>query len=802
MDTVTQSWDGYDDLGRLVAPGEYRIIALTRGELTATYEQCFYNPGTPPWPTADGTGAWGADHTPPTAVTASGDGVVIGWAGVEGGSGLIGVGPDGRKRWGQPQGGRLLAAAGDEVYFILDDSWSGKHGLGRLDAHSGRLKAWTVDGRQELPVDLQQRIGASASQVVGLAALGDRLLVACQDGLIAELDAATLTMVRSMRQPGVSAIVCESADAAVALVSGQLRRLDFAAALATPIPVAGLGCGQALARAGGGSLVVADRGPDRQLKVVSPSGQLLRTIGRQGGRARQGLIDPATLGEVSAVAVDAQGDLWAVECSELPRRVSVWRNEGGLVREYIGNAAYAASGTYLHDQDPTLAYAGAVEMRRDGVMRTWSATQLLWNPDALLGQRFPISGGLATPQRFTSSASGTAHEYLSCRSDWGDAGFTVYMQRPGGWRPVAAICLVGQISGAIEQGKVVQEPHGEFAGLDAFDGVFWNDLNGDGIAQRDECAIVPSARRAGGLGRSGQAPLALANGWGSRMGGDLAIYADGVVVYRPLSFGGDGAPRYGPMGMQHLAVDDRGDLVPVDDERTLLILSSTGYGAESYVRALEYGTWRELWRYPSHSHGVHGSHQAAMPSPGSIIGALKILGVAHLEQGGSVFAIRGNLGQDFLMTSDGLYVGELFHDCRVPSPSLPADEPALSGKRIDDQSEGGEPFNGWFGRQSDGVVRLCTGIPRQAAMVAQVHGLESIRRSPAGSMTVDLAALVECDRQHAERAVAQAPRKRMTIHRLAAAPHAFADTGDWSSLAPRDHRPRGRRRARPRGPGP
>ncbi|MGB2820665.1 MAG: hypothetical protein WBF17_06760, partial [Phycisphaerae bacterium] len=53
---VEVKWDCLDDNGRLVAPGAYRTVGLTHEGLAAEYEMCFYNPGTPPWQTADGSG--------------------------------------------------------------------------------------------------------------------------------------------------------------------------------------------------------------------------------------------------------------------------------------------------------------------------------------------------------------------------------------------------------------------------------------------------------------------------------------------------------------------------------------------------------------------------------------------------------------------------------------------------------------------------------------------------------------------------------------------------------------------------
>jgi biopolymer transport protein ExbD len=36
--------------------------------------------------------------------------MVVAWGFAEGGSGIIGVGPDGLKKWGEKRGGRLIAA--------------------------------------------------------------------------------------------------------------------------------------------------------------------------------------------------------------------------------------------------------------------------------------------------------------------------------------------------------------------------------------------------------------------------------------------------------------------------------------------------------------------------------------------------------------------------------------------------------------------------------------------------------------------------------------------------------------------
>ena len=75
-------WDGTDDLGRdidaanhglynipaqFVEPGTYRARGLWRKEIEASYEFSVYTSGNPPWSTPDHTGAWLANHSPPSA---------------------------------------------------------------------------------------------------------------------------------------------------------------------------------------------------------------------------------------------------------------------------------------------------------------------------------------------------------------------------------------------------------------------------------------------------------------------------------------------------------------------------------------------------------------------------------------------------------------------------------------------------------------------------------------------------------------------------------------------------------------
>lgn len=101
--TVTESWDGKDETGQYVQPGEYRWTAITRPPLKLTYEYTVNNSGQPAWwapKPGKGGGGWLSDHGVPHEVCAVGDVIFIGAGGGENAHDLIAVDYDGNKLWG------------------------------------------------------------------------------------------------------------------------------------------------------------------------------------------------------------------------------------------------------------------------------------------------------------------------------------------------------------------------------------------------------------------------------------------------------------------------------------------------------------------------------------------------------------------------------------------------------------------------------------------------------------------------------------------------------------------------------
>jgi hypothetical protein len=817
--TVEVLWDCLDDAGKAVQPGNYKVRGLVRGAISAEYDMCYYNPGNPAWKTKDGKGAWGADHHPPRAVLSSGDIVVVTWIFAEGGYGIIGLGPDGEKIWSQYRGAECSAADSEYVYAYQSVHW---HSAGmrsdflcRYSLKDGSEKPFVLDGK-ERPFDLslkdvlgkiyddvsskKKALDAAEGEqesgaITGMAAKNGTLVLALSCDKIAVLEAATAKLVKTIDVKKPSALAFDQQGQLFALLDGIVNRIDLAKGTVTAIATLDVEKATCITFDNTGNLLVADTGKDSQVKAFDPStgsgqaSKLVYTCGKKGGRPIRGIFDEQAMSQIGGVAVDAKGNVWVTESWDYPRRVSVWGKDGKLVRDYIGNTGYSGAGTYLHDQDTSLAYYGPVEMRIDRKTRSYKVTKILWVPDESKGERFIIPGGQsnASPLRFRKEVSGVQKEYMYHRAEGGP--HVIFMEFPDGWRPVAAVCVIGHLLNLMDYHHIPKTmPSGEWEGLDPADGCFWNDANSDGIPQRSECVIVPAAKKSQ-LGKSCTPDLALRlnNGWGGRIGPDFSIYAGsmekGVVRYKPLRISQDGVPFYGPKGIEELDVKAIGDMIPSSDGKSLVCIGANHGGPALPFLSVTLADKKIEWTYPNLYAGVHGSHRATMPKPGLLIGPLKVCGVADMgKEIGGVMLIRGNLGQDFLFTMDGLFIASIFQDCRLPAESLPDSEEKLAGMPLETFSEGGEPFNGWFGRQNDGKIRQSCGIPGQAGMIMEIKGLDTIRRFDAGSLSLDSVSIAKAIADNAAREAKVKESAKLVFTRMTTPPPLTGEGKNWEKI--------------------
>ena len=710
--TLTVRWDALDESGCLVPPGEYVVRTQVLGEkLTGQAEHVFYNPGRPPWAVSSGpTGCWGADHMSFREVHRAGDLMILSAGFAEGGHATIAVDLEGRKVWGDRKGASYgcVAADADYVYLVPND-WEarGKQFL-RMDAKTGKFAPFAdADGNEgRMPILMTELWGEGATVETFM---------------------------------------------------------------------------------------------ERYHTSTNPPTALLAEYGLRSVKPHTGAYDPLEVHDVLSAAVDARGRLWVVENCELPRRVSVWeRPKDGkpkLAMDFIGNAHYAGSGTLLHDVDPTLVYASGNEIRLGKGLDDWRLERIMWAVDRTKVDALPSP---ETGHFFFSDASGARREYFVARPAIGSL-LEVFMRGEGGdWRPVCGIFELARLQGLFGGtygAQHVRAPRGQFADDDPGDVLIWTDGNADGLVQRAECAIVKAVEKTvlpdqdvrDEKGRK----LRRRNGnaqWPMKGGGwrrtvdvrDFSFIADGRMG-NPKTLGIKGDEWRGLSTVWRVAPERvRPDGVPVYTTNSWTRLGAmAGWSVTESLNAndgtdnviafarqtvqrqqtdwiigFDGRTGKVNWRVRELYHQVGGSHHAPMARAGLIIGALNFCGVANGGTGDApgVVMMRGNLGEDYYLTTDGIYVSSFFKDCRLPAVALPDTLAELPAVDMDSLSGGSEQFCGTFARQSDGKMRMNCGVARQSGMTVRIDGLDSIRRLKDRTVTLGTEQLLAAGRDNAERA--------------------------------------------------
>lgn len=718
---LSLTWDGTDDDGAAAPAGLYMVRGLSLPGLRASFERSFYNPGAPPWHGYPNS-HWAANHGDAVALACVPPGDTSTWRTViacamsEGTDFMFAVGKDDRKvmgwqeAWGNSQ---AVAIDGKTLYAAFANN------LKRLEVGTGRSLGWqrtagTVpDNRFDSAI---YSIGVGLTNLAVVLNRSEKL----RRPVMVILDKATgrpkatNELERCHRLAvGPDDVLYGTADDA----SG-MKRFSWDGS-AAPYALEGVARPGPLTFDAGGNLCIMDAGPDRQVKVFSPKGHPVRTIGKRGGGRDGYRYDRGGLIDVLALAVDDRGFLWTSE-GGCPRRQAVWDKDGNLVTEFVGSTHYGAMNTTLHDQDPDRAFVEYVGLRSDpAAAQDYRVDRFVYS-GARTNSTFALENGLPWAffprfQYFRSNVSGRPREYLVQTS----TGYPViYVQEgDGDYRPRAAMWTKTEQPACTPWSRP-GDPVGTV--------YIWSDRNGDERIQDDEVTTPPGAIGSG-------------CGWAFPMPLGLELY-NGGYAFRPTAFAVDGAPVYGSDGAVRL--ESRGfDRVaaalqqpPGAPQKPALFYQRIGdhlFGSLGDWPTYFSGKhlWMDLqgnviatWRFKGSA--VHGS--MALPSPlpdGETLGELFISGVAPVPSLGAVMAMHGNYGQAFLFTEDGLFVSSLFRDRRSNPDGY--GERIERGKDWTNVTMGQEAFCGWFGRHTDGTYRYVFG--HTSANVVQIHGLEDVR---------------------------------------------------------------------------
>lgn len=724
----TVLWDGLTTPsarvpGEIVAPGEYAWRAIYHTGIGVRLEGRALDGEGSSWD------AWGGDHGNPVAAASDGQSVYLGWASGEAGKPVMAVDSAGKPKWKNIRGGiagaRLVASDGTHVYVYNDVARYASVAIYKLDAKKGNYVEWA--GRKSTDL-LVKDLTDQDAPLTGLAAGKGRVYVSIQSLnrlLVLNAESGKLERTVELLTPGDVEVDGESL--LVLSDRNKVARVDprsGEASVLAELPLDAESRLSALA-VDAEHIYVGVRGTNHQILVLDRTGKLLRTIGREGGRARLGAWQADGLRNISGLALDAKRQLWVAEDDGTPRRVSVWNaGTGALVREFFGPSPYGAGGGVVNPVDPSLLIAQGCEWRIDPT--TGRATLLGTATRTGIGNgRFGFS---ADKRLFLATTNDALH----------------------GVNPVHLFERLGDAHYKLRT-TIWREKSGELC--------VWSDANDDAERQDDEIARYTLSDYDGWI-----------TGWYMPMTPDLTFYGSNYV-FAVTGYTACGAPLYDLSKAKKIAgppdLKKRTNMYARRGHGSVdgtLMLYNGQYGAErSTFDCYDITTGALKWTYPNNYVGVHGSHKAPGPINGMIRGAFDIVGAAKLpEPIGNLFVIPTNKGEWHLLTGDGFYLARLFEGDPL---SMQWPEKPVPGAILDNTPPGAgeEAFGGSITQSLDGSLYAQVG--HTSYWKTRIVGLETVKPLANGTVTIGSDDLAKAEQFRAEMLQARTGLKRYTIQR-------------------------------------
>jgi hypothetical protein len=495
-------------------------------------------------------------------------------------------------------------------------------------------------------------------------------------------DTATAKLEGEFSLPRAGALV-NAPTGLYAITGGGVAAVDPATGKLSPIPLDvkqpwALTCDKV------GNLYVFDGAADqRVVKVCTPAGKALRTIGTPGGRkagpwnvnqfSPRGLID---------MAVDAKEQLWIVEHDYNPKRVSIWGTDGTFKKDLLGNTGYGGGGC-LDPNDKTRLFYGPLQFSLDWATGASKLVGMTWLGDSPAGEMpLRVNGRhyLVTRPHFTRQAVAV-----------------VYQEVHGTVKRMAAVGCAGSFAPLRTPdvlGKLGKTPVGDCTFL-------WTDRNDDGKPQAGEVEFFNDGKRP-------EAP--------GRFEATLAIDAGGDYRYDVTGFTLAGAPLY-----QRVAKPANGSWLKLG--------TGNGFGLDFAPNRVIDPAGKTVWTYPSEGWGVHALYGTANPfTPRQVVAEFDVIGheTAHAGDLGEFLVTNTNTGVWHIWTADGLLAGPIFRDQRSSGAQPWTMREHGHGLDLTNVTIGQEHFFGYFCRTADNKYYAVAG--HNHVSVVEVEGIDKFVR--------------------------------------------------------------------------
>lgn len=702
----TVKWDGLPtpNLHLSAEPlpaGNYTWKAIYHTGIGLKLRGWAHNSGQVPWDNGPASN-WGGDFGNPISAASDAGGVYLGWGLAEAGKAIVAADLQGHVRWSNKRGGiggvRGLATEDDVLYVLGGNAGVASDGgsLYKLATANGSYVPW--EGSADADLSLKAMWGEvkdAPEKADAIAVKGGRIFLSFgAANKIAVLDAKSGKRLQVIDVPAPGSLWAKGATGPYVVSGGKSVVLLNPTDGASKTLISGLSNAAGLVGDDAGALYIGTGAPDYQVKVFDSTGKMTRSIGRKGGRVQRGPWIADTFFNISGLALDNEGKLWAAENADYPKRFSVWNaRTGALTQELFGPTTYGATGGAINPRNPNLMVGNGCE----------------WRIDPKTGQAACVGVVAADPMgvsRFATGSNGRLYLVVAPGAVASESPYITIYER------------LGDADYRV-RGRFSYEGEGDNRKTN-----YWADANGDGRQQPGEVQSVPGYLRIGG--------------WYLGMGPDLTAYA-GYSQFKTTGFTASGAPQYDlahPIKMPNAGEGGgMGAITGLGSADARLVLYNAAYGVDrSSSNAYDIASGKLLWSYPSNFVGVHGSHNATPAEVGMIRGAFDIAGTAKLPAPiGSIWAIPTNVGEWHLLTEDGFYLARLFQPdalkVKFPEQAVPGADMSQAPPGM-----GGEDFGGSMTLAQDGKLYIQAG--KTAFWNLEVMGLDTVRALPGGTVSL------------------------------------------------------------------
>ena len=775
------NWDGTDDQGNLVKPGKYTWRSIHHPGIVPEHQLTLANGnlGKPK--------AFGSNHGCFVAATSNSQYAFLAAPLTEGGWSMIAVDENGKwqKGFSQIHGTpihRIQVAASDKYFYAIHDGRGWGHKVDktkddwkttnyititRYDIESTQSKDFP--GRKKYLQFTSYEHGPGISNpkfqkdfsLAGAAYFKDRLFVATKhEEKISVFNPENGEIIKQLelKNPGPlaanqTALYGVSGDSVIAFSQDFMNSKTVIKN--SGMNITGLDVDEK------GKIYVSDT-ESHTIKVFDQQGKLIETIGRTGGNY-QGKYFADRFVEPRGISL-FKNKLWITEDRWNPKRSSCWDlSQKKVTVELIGNPHYGSSGGGFDTKDHS----------------KWVALNTVWNvdfnakkgtPTGIMGKKAGrLEGNYHEPFRYEFYHQDGRTFLLSA----GKISMVCELLEDGSVKDLAAVSNMHMWAYAcnweLPQALIDALPAKydellkvKFRGHKArFVGCMWVDLNGDGKMQKEEFNF--SDDYAG-----------FSDFWGSNQKGltlRLPISQENgipkILVLKPDGYHPGGAPKYTSLNEAiskavswersiKLKTTDR--VATTVDRKNNLI-----YNAEPSMLAVS-PEGKILWEFPNQWVNVHGSHKAPLPETGVMQGNLFFLGCAPLDSDSDVFILNGNHGRFFMLTSDGMYLDEMFRDVRT-------------GRDRNYMMIGGEPFGGFFAKsEKDGNYYLQTS--GDGYRIYKVKGLDKVTRQ-SGILDITKDQIMAAERNYSRKAANEIEAREADIPKVSNKINIDGKSNEW-----------------------